>query len=98
YGAFRPGLHLIAEASMGDLDPFTGAEFTGVQGWLAYRTGRIAEKLSGIEPLVRVSYGDTDAGDAGAVVSGGTLITPGVNFYFGPLNRLMVNYDIWSGA
>ena len=25
------------------------------------------------------------------------LFTPGVNVYFGPLNRFMLNYDIWSG-
>jgi hypothetical protein len=24
------------------------------------------------------------------------LLTPGLNFYLGPLNRIMLNYDLWN--
>jgi hypothetical protein len=50
-----------------------------------------------VEPVFRASYSDTDASSGAPMVSGGTLLTPGINVYFGPLNRIMLNYDIWLG-
>ncbi|MET0398348.1 MAG: porin [Longimicrobiaceae bacterium] len=96
YGRYAPGLHLLGEVAMGDLDPASGAEFRGAQGWLGFRTGALGSKLTGVEPVVRVSWGDVDGQSERLAVTGGTLVTPGVNFYFGPLNRIMVNYDFWS--
>jgi len=96
YGTFAPGVHLIAEAAFGDADPFNDATFSGAQGWLAWRSGEIGSKVTAIEPLARVSWGDVESDVP--VVPGGILFTPGFNVYFGPLNRLMVNYDIWRGA
>lgn len=57
----------------------------------------MSRAISAIEPILRASYSDTES-DAGAVVPGGTLLTPGVNIYFGPLNRIMLNYDHWLGG
>lgn len=96
YGRYAPGLHLVGEAVMGDLDPAADAGFRGAQGWLGYRTGALGPKLTGVEPVVRVSWGDVDGESDRLAVTAGTLFTPGVNFYFGPLNRIMVNYDLWS--
>lgn len=98
WGRYGPGLHLLAELSAGDLDPAAGAEFTGAQGWLAYRTGALGRGVTGVEPLVRVSHGEVDGEPQRLAVAGGTLLTPGVNVYFGPLNRIMLNYDFWRGA
>ena len=101
-GAYdSPGLHFAGEVATGDFDPSVDARFFGAHGWLAYRTRALSERISGVEPLVRVSYGDPDAGgdavDApGFAAVGGTLVTPGVNVYFGGLNRIMLNYDFWS--
>jgi hypothetical protein len=95
YGAFAPGVHLLAEAAWGDRDPFTGAKFSGAQAWLGYRTPALGEAISGVEPLLRVSHGRTRGGEPGTPRDGGTLLTPGVNLYLGGLNRLMLNYDAW---
>lgn len=94
YGSFSPGLHLLGEVAFGDLDPFTGSDFVGAQAWVGYRTRRINPVLSTIEPLLRVSYGDPDRA-LSLDPRGGTLLTPGINLYFGGLNRIMLNYDVW---
>lgn len=95
YGTFAPGLHVIAEAAFGDVDPFNDTSFRGAQGWLAWRSGALGARVTAIEPLARVSWGDIESD---IPTPGGILFTPGFNVYFGPLNRLMVNYDIWRGA
>ncbi|HEX8275878.1 MAG TPA: porin [Longimicrobiaceae bacterium] len=96
YGRYAPGLHLLAEAAWGDYDPAEDVTFTGVQGWLGYRTGALTSKLTGVEPVLRVSTGDVDGEPTRLAVDGGTLVTPGLNLYFGGLNRIMLNYDLWS--
>jgi hypothetical protein len=98
YGAFDPGFHLLAEVSRGDLDPFTDATFWGAHTWLAYRTEELGETVSAVEPVFRASYSETESGAGSSVVPGGTLLTPGINVYFGPLNRIMLNYDHWLGG
>ncbi|CAN5686088.1 hypothetical protein BH23GEM8_BH23GEM8_04060 [soil metagenome] len=97
YGSFAPGLHIIGEAAFGDTDPFAGDSFLGTQGWLAYRTAPQG-RVSAIEPLVRVSYGSLRRSDTLTADPGGFLLTPGVNVYLGGLNRIMLNYDLWSPA
>lgn len=94
YGAFAPGVHVLAEVSAGDVDPTQDLSFRGAQAWLAYRSEESGAIGAAFEPIVRASYVDTDVG---AGLPGGTLLTPGVNIYFGPLNRIMINYDVWSG-
>ena len=96
WGAYAPGLHLLGEVAVGDYDPATGTEFTGAQGWLGYRTGALGSKVTGVEPIFRASYGAVDREENGVEEElGGTLFTPGINVYFGPLNRVMFNYDVW---
>jgi hypothetical protein len=97
YGGFRPGIHLIAEVAHGDISPIDGTTFVAAQGWLAFRTGEINRKISAIEPILRVSHADVRDQVIGAP-DGGTLITPGINLYLTPLNRIMLNYDIWRGG
>ena len=97
YGAFAPGVHVLAEVSRGDLDPFEDLTFWGAHVWLAYRTEQIGPLDTFIEPLLRVSHSDVETLVAGTPGMGGTLFTPGINFYFTPLNRVAVNYDIWRG-
>jgi hypothetical protein len=91
YGAYGPGLHLLGELAVGDENPHGDSRFTGVQGLAGYRmvtTGRVAA----IEPMLRVSHGSTpDVVDP----LDGTLVTPGLNLYFTPINRIQVNYDLW---
>lgn len=97
YGAFAPGPHLLAELSTGELDPFAGTRFRGAQLWLAYRTEQLSTRVRGVEPMLRVSHSATDA-EAPARFTGGTLITPGLNIYVGPNDRIMINHDIWRGG
>ncbi len=95
-GGFRPGFHLLAEATTGDFDPFLGTEFAGAQVWLAYRTPKRAGRIEHVEPVFRASWGDPDVDDDGVDEVGGTLLTPGLNLYLGGLNRIMFNYDFWN--
>ncbi|MEX2571203.1 MAG: porin [Gemmatimonadota bacterium] len=97
YGAFAPGLHLIAELSHADLDPFTDRTMRGGQAWLAYRTMEKAGPITAWEPIFRLSHAETSSEGAGISAPGGTLLTPGLNIYFDSLNRLMLNYDMWNG-
>lgn len=97
YGAFAPGPHLLAEISTGDLDPFGDTRFRAAQVWLAYRTHPLTTLIQAVEPVLRVSHADTDVTGLDEL-RGGTLITPGINIHVGPLDRIMLNYDIWQGA
>jgi hypothetical protein len=96
YGSFAPGMHILVEAATGDLDPFSDRSFWGAQAWLGYRTPPISSLVLGIEPALRASHSEMD-GDP-AAPAGGSLFTPGLNVYIGPLDRIMLNYDIWRGA
>ena len=91
-GTYAPGIHALGELAFGDYDRFADSDFMGASGWLAYRTGAVNAALAAIEPLVRASYSTIDGPREDR---GGTLLTPGINFYFGGLNRVMANYDIW---
>ena len=92
WGAFRrPGLHLIAEAALGDnlVDERT---FSGAQVIAAGFRPLGHPKLEGIEPLLRVSYGNVGHGRAD---DEGWLLTPGLNLYFGGRNRIMFNWEFF---
>lgn len=94
-GAYAPGFHLLGEVLHGDYDPFAGAEFTGAQGWLAYRTGVLGARVAHLEPVLRASWSRVED-TADGRDPGGLLLTPGLNLYFTPLNRLLLNYDVWN--
>jgi hypothetical protein len=96
WGSYAPGFHFVGELAAGDFDPFTGDDFTGAQGWLAYRTRTLGKKVSNLEPILRASYGAVHSRDPDRDDLGGTLLTPGLNVYFSPLNRVMLNYDVWK--
>ena len=95
WGAFRrPALHVVAEVAVGDhigLDE----TFLAAQGWLAYFHPIGGGRVEGVEPLVRLSFGDPDLGRHG---DGGVLLTPGVNVYFFGRNRFMLNWDVFFPA
>lgn len=95
YGGFVPGFHVLAEVSCGDIDPTLDVSFRGAHAWLAYRTKELGSSGAALEPVLRASHAETDSG---APIAAGTLLTPGLNIYFGPLNRIMINYDVWRGA
>jgi hypothetical protein len=90
-----PGLHIVGQLVTGDFDPSLGTDFSGGQLWVGYRLAR-SGALAAVEPLARVSRVRIDRIDGAAGPAGGTLVTPGINFYFGGLNRVMLNYDFWN--
>lgn len=97
-GTWRDGLHARGSIVAGDnwmdldasLDPATFLTFQGIVSWYFPMDG---DRLVGIEPLGRLSYGDpnTDVSD-----DGGVLVTPGVMFYVAGRNRIGANMDIYS--
>jgi len=99
-GSFAGGPHIIAEAAWGMRDPWDPSRrrFRSLQGWGAFRSGPIAAPDVRLEPIIRISHGNPDLAlaERAVGVSGGTLVTPGINLYVGPMNRVMVNYDLWS--
>lgn len=92
-GAPSPGVRLLGEVAFGDSDPFQGKRFFGTQAWAGYRTGAVSRTVSGLEPLFRASFGDP--GGEVSLGEGTVVLTPGINLYFGGLNRLMLNFDVF---
>jgi hypothetical protein len=91
YGGFRRGPWLLAELSTGT-NLATQERFTGAQVVAAYFIRSGGDRVEGVEPMARVSWGDPDRtvdGDAGV------LVTPGLNLYFFGSNRLMFNWDVY---
>lgn len=97
-GTFRDGLHVRGSLVAGDnwqnldaaLDPATFVTFQGIATYFYPQDG---ERLTGIEPLARLSWGDPDTDTAD---DGGLLFTPGVMFYMTGRNRIGANLDIYS--
>ncbi len=93
WGAFRrEGLHLMAEAALGN-NLVEDGTFTGAQMIAAVFRPLENSRIEGIEPLFRVSYGNSSHGRAG---DEGWLLTPGLNLYFAGRNRLMVNWELFA--
>lgn len=98
YGTWRDGLLVQASLIYGDnweLDPVIDEppSFLTFQGVASYFYPVDRARLSGIEPLARVSYGDpnTDVDD-----DAGLLVTPGVMFYISGRNKIGANLDIYA--
>lgn len=99
YGDYGGGPLLMAGVVFGDNwqaadGAGTPAGFAAVQviGSYYHELAGV-ESLHGIEPVVRLSFGDPsrDLDD-----DGGLLITPGAHIYFSGRNRLGVNLDVFS--
>lgn len=86
-----PGFGVLGEVVRGR-GVGTGTDFAGghVIGWLHRGIGG---RVSGIEPVVRVSWGDPDID---AADDAGTLLTAGLNIYFGGRNRFMIDWDVYA--
>ncbi len=97
-GDFAGGLHVRAGLVVGDNwrslragDPTT---FLTAQGVVAYKAPvRGSRRVSAVEPLFRVSWGDPDTDLAD---DDGWLLTPGFVAHFSGRNKIAANVDIWS--
>ncbi len=67
--------------------------FLTAQAILSYRVRLESGRLSAVEPLGRVSWGDPNTAVPGA---GGLLLTPGIAFHLTGRNMLVANLDVWS--
>ncbi len=74
----------------GPWDPTTFLAFQGAASWYAPLEGK---RIVGIEPLLRVSFGDPDRDTAD---DGGFVFTPGVMLYVAGRNKIGFNLDLWS--
>lgn len=94
----EPGPKLLAQYAFGTFDPFRDRDFRSLQAWGAWRFAVAGRPyLEGIEPLLRVSWGDLEGDFSTSVLGGadGVLLTPGVNLYAGDNSRLMLNLDVF---
>ncbi|HET9949324.1 MAG TPA: porin [Longimicrobiales bacterium] len=98
-GTWRDGWHVQAGAVTGDnwlqLDPADQepVTFLALQGMATYYHALGSERVEGIEPLLRLSWGDPDL-DTDS--DGGLLVTPGVQVYVLGRSRIGANLDIYS--
>lgn len=98
YGEYRGGWVLQAAVVAGDNwknldDDGDASGFRAFQGLASYYTALEGDRLVGIEPVLRLSYGDPDTD---AVDDGGLVFTPGVMLYLFGKNRIGLNVDVWS--
>ncbi|MDP2955120.1 MAG: hypothetical protein Q8N53_01760, partial [Longimicrobiales bacterium] len=97
-GTWRDGLLVQASVVSGGNwkkldaagDPASFMAFQGTASWYAPMEGA---RFVGIEPLVRLSYGDPDTGLAS---DGGVVFTPGLMLYVSGRNKIGFNLDVWS--
>jgi hypothetical protein len=98
-GTWRDGLHvrgsLVGGDNWRDLDAGTldPATFLTFQGIATYYFPLDGDRVIGIEPLGRLSYGDPNTGRDN---DGGLLVTPGLMFYVTGRSRIGANLDIYS--
>jgi hypothetical protein len=92
--ARTPGFGVLAEGVFGS-GVGTGTNFAGTHAILWWHAATEQGRLKGIEPLVRASWADPDTDGPEDT---GTLLTAGMNAYFGGRNRLMLNWDVYTGA
>lgn len=79
-----------AQPGTGPWDPATFLAFQGAASWYAPLDGK---RVVGIEPLLRLSYGDPDRV---AADDGGVVFTPGLMLYVSGRNKIGFNVDVWS--
>jgi len=98
YGTWRDGLLLQASLVAGEnwkkLDAAgEPAAFRAFQAAASYYRPLEGPRLAGVEPLLRVSWGDPDTGVAS---DGGVVITPGFMLYVSGRSKIGFNVDVWS--
>jgi len=97
FGTWRDGAHIQASVIRGDnwksLDSkqneVTFLTTQIVASYYSEKSGRLA----GIEPLLRVSFGDPDTAIG---KNAGTVVTPGLMFYLQGKSKIGANLDIYS--
>ncbi len=98
FGTWRQGPHLIVNSLRGRNwklnDDATFSAFQAMAFW--YRELPPETGLSGIEPLLRVSWADSGAEDPETVT--GTVITPGFMVYAAGRNGISANLDIYRSG
>jgi hypothetical protein len=97
-GGWREGFLLMGAVTGGDnwkiLDVENdAATFLAAQVVASYFHAIDSGRLSGIEPLLRVSLGEPDTG---VDSNGATVITPGLMLYFEGKNKIGANLDLYS--
>ncbi len=86
-----PEIGLLAEGVLGQ-GVGTDTNFAGLQA-IAWLHRALDGRIAGVEPVLRVSWGDPDTdGDEDA----GVLFTAGLNLYLGGRNRLMLDWDVYK--
>ena len=99
YGDWRDGLLFQAAVVSGDNWKKTLAttgepsSFMAFQAVASYYHPMEGARFQGVEPLVRVSFGDPDTDLAS---DGGVVFTPGLMFYVLGKNKIGFNVDVWS--
>lgn len=98
YGTWRDGFMLQAAVAGGDnwkKADVSGGEvkFMAFQGMASYYHPLDDARWAGIEPLVRVSWGDPDTN---VDSDGGVVFTPGLMLYVLGRNKIGFNVDVWS--
>jgi hypothetical protein len=94
-GTWRQGPHLLVNALQGRNwklnDDATFSAFQVMGLW--YRPLDPGSGLAAIEPLLRVSWANTESDDPGSIT--GTVITPGVMVYAAGRNGISANLDLY---
>jgi hypothetical protein len=97
-GTWQEGMHVQAAVAGGDNWRMAG----GAGDPVRFLTGQVAAswyhalsgaRLSGLEPLLRVSVADPDAS---VRADGAWLVTPGLMVYLGGRNKIGVNLDAYA--
>ncbi len=98
FGTWRQGPHILVNAIRGRNWKLNDeANFSAFQLMaLWYRALPEETGLSGIEPLLRISW--ADSGAEGAAEATGTVITPGVMFYAAGRNGISTNVDVYRSG
>ena len=97
FGTWRDGAHIQASVIRGDnwksLDAsHNEATFLTTQIVASYYSEK-SGRLAGIEPLLRLSFGDPDTALG---KNAGTVVTPGLMFYLQGKSKIGANLDVYS--
>ena len=99
-GTWRNGPHLVVNALRGRnwklSDEATFRAFQMMGFW--YRALPEGAPVAGVEPMLRVSWADTDGEDPTGGRVAGRVVTPGFMVYLNGRNGLATNLDLYSAT